>query len=99
MKMCLKARQLHDADHLPLPLLLLLLLLLQCLPTRCLASLARFKELAPRLLDRLLMAAVVAQPAAVLEGYAGAHGAVSNQITQRISLFLISSCDCDINMT
>lgn len=38
---------------------------------RCLASLARFKELAPRLLDRLLMAAVVAQPAAVLEGYAG----------------------------
>ncbi|KAF6258705.1 hypothetical protein COO60DRAFT_1638930 [Scenedesmus sp. NREL 46B-D3] len=38
---------------------------------RCLASLGRFKELAPRLLDRLLMAAVVAQPAAVLEGYAG----------------------------
>jgi hypothetical protein len=49
-----------------------------CCTARCLSALGRFKELAPRLLDRLLMAAVVAQPAAVLEGYAGAPTAFQN---------------------
>ncbi|KAF8066245.1 NUP205 [Scenedesmus sp. PABB004] len=38
---------------------------------RSLGCLARFKELAPRLLERLLVAAVVASPQGVMEGYAG----------------------------
>jgi hypothetical protein len=70
---CSRSLQAADIDGMARPSLTCMLFVCCCCCTdRCLASLGRFKELAPRLLDRLLMAAVVAQPAAVLEGYAGA---------------------------
>lgn len=61
---------------------------------RCLASLARFKELAPRLLDRLLMAAVVAQPAAVLEGYAGGQGVIAVRVLQLGCCYTVLCMPC-----
>jgi hypothetical protein len=38
---------------------------------RCLAAMGRFKDLAPRLLERLLQAAVVSGPQAAIETYTG----------------------------